>query len=230
MDGYQRAFLREFGCNPREYAAHPVPLYLMTPYGVKYRFTEKEPMNMEQIKNVFIQVIEKPARKVILKRGIQAYDYMTYCNEAGCDVWGLLTSIKSISGEPLCLWLPEQYRPEGTSQYVQGVEVSSDYSGPVPEGFDVIQLPAASYLMFQGEPFEEEDFCQAIQMVQTAMERYDLSVIRSWPLTLKIPEFSWNHRDQGIYRNASGKTGCILISFTPGAGCESLRSLNRPPS
>ena len=177
VDGYQRAFLREFGCNPREYAAHPVPLYLMTPYGVKYRFTEKEPMNMEQIKNVFIQVIEKPARKVILKRGIQAYDYMTYCNEAGCDVWGLLTSIKSISGEPLCLWLPEQYRPEGTSQYVQGVEVSSDYSGPVPEGFDVIQLPAASYLMFQGEPFEEEDFCQAIQMVQAAMERYDLSVI-----------------------------------------------------
>ena len=177
VDGYQRAFLREFGCNPREYAAHPVPLYLMTPYGVKYRFTEKEPMNMEQIKNVFIQVIEKPARKVILKRGIQAYDYMTYCNEAGCDVWGLLTSIKSISGEPVCLWLPEQYRPEGTSQYVQGVEVSSDYGGPVPEGFDVIQLPAASFLMFQGEPFEEEDFCQAIQMVQAAIERYDLSVI-----------------------------------------------------
>lgn len=177
VDGYQRAFHREFGCNPREYAAHPVPLYLMTPYGVKHRFTEKEPMNMEQIKNVFIQVIEKPVRKVILKRGIQAYDYMTYCNEAGCDVWGLLTSIKSISGEPVCLWLPEQYRPEGTSQYVQGVEVSSDYSGPVPEGFDVIQLPAASFLMFQGEPFEEEDFCQAIQMVQAAMERYDLSVI-----------------------------------------------------
>ena len=57
------------------------------------------------------------------------------------------------------------------------MEVSSDYGGPVPEGFDVIQLPAASYLMFQGEPFEEEDFCQAIQMVQAAMERYDLSVI-----------------------------------------------------
>ena len=49
VDGYQRAFLREFGCNPREYAAHPVPLYLMTPYGVKYRFTEKEPMNMFHI-------------------------------------------------------------------------------------------------------------------------------------------------------------------------------------
>ena len=218
VDGYQRAFLREFGCNPREYAAHPVPLYLMTPYGVKYRFTEKEPMNMEQIKNVFIQVIEKPARKVILKRGIQAYDYMTYCNEAGCDVWGLLTSIKSISGEPVCLWLPEQYRPEGTSQYVQGVEVSSDYGGPVPEGFDVIQLPAASFLMFQGEPFEEEDFCQAIQMVQAAMEHYDLSVIGLAP-DPENQDSAGTHRDQGIYRNDSGKTGCILISFTPGTGC-----------
>ena len=167
VDGYQRAFHREFGCNPREYAAHPVPLYLMTPYGVKYRFIEKEPVNMEQIKNVFIQVIEKPARKVILKRGVNAEDYWTYCNEAGCDVWGLLTSIRSISGEPVCLWLPRQYRPEGTSLYVQGVEVAPDYSGPVPEGFDIIE----------GEPFEEEDFCQAIQMVQTAMDRYDLSVI-----------------------------------------------------
>ena len=63
MDGYQRAFLREFGCNPREYAAHPVPLYLMTPYGVKYRFTEKEPMNMEQIKNVLFRSLKnQPAR------------------------------------------------------------------------------------------------------------------------------------------------------------------------
>lgn len=177
VDGYQRAFYREFGCNPREYSDHPVPLYLLTPYGVKYRFTEKEPVHMENVKNVFIQVIEKPARKVIIKRGNAATDYWSYCNEVGCDVWGLLTSIRSISGEPVCLWLPKQYRREGTSVYVQGVEVPSGYIGPLPEGFDVIDLPRAEYLMFQGEPFEEEDFCQAIQMVQAAMDRYDPSVI-----------------------------------------------------
>lgn len=43
-----------------------------------------------------------------------------------------------------------------TSTYVQGVEAAADYEGPVPEGFDVIRLPAADYLMFQGEPFREE--------------------------------------------------------------------------
>ena len=36
VDGYQRAFFREFGCNPREYARHPVPLALFKPYGARY--------------------------------------------------------------------------------------------------------------------------------------------------------------------------------------------------
>ena len=114
---------------------------------------------MEKLKNVFVQVIEKPARKVLIKRGVQATEYFAYCEEVGCDVWGLLQSIKSISGEPVCLWLPAAYRKKGTSEYVQGVEVATDYSGVVPEGFDTLDQPAAKYLMFQGEPFAEEDYC-----------------------------------------------------------------------
>lgn len=177
VDGYQRAFFREFGCNPREYALNPIPLSLFTPYGVKFRELWRRTNNMETVKNVFIQVIEKPARRVIVKRGEKAADYWTYCQEVGCDVWGVLTSIKSLSGEPVCLWLPEKYRKPGTSEYVQGVEVDADYNGPVPEGFDVIDLPKAKYLMFQGEPFAEEDYCQAIEAVQASMDRYDPAVI-----------------------------------------------------
>lgn len=176
VDGYQRAFLREFGCNPREYALNPVPLYLFTSYGVKFREIERRPI-MENLRNVFIQVTEKPERKVIIKRGKKASDYFTYCEEVGCDVWGLLLSIKSISGEPVCLWLPPAYREPDTSEYVQGVEVSKDYDGEVPEGFEVIHLPAAKYLMFQSEPFEEENYCQAIEEVWEAMKKYDPSVI-----------------------------------------------------
>lgn len=68
VDGYQRAFLREFGCNPGKYVVNPVPLYLFTPYGVKFRNIERR-AKMENLKNVFIQMIEKPARRVIIKRG-----------------------------------------------------------------------------------------------------------------------------------------------------------------
>lgn len=176
VDGYQRAFYREFGCNPREYARHPVPLYLFTPYGVYDQvFFETEETTMENLQTVFVKEVEKPERKCILKRGVTATEYWTYCQEVGCDVWGLLTSIPSLEGEPVCLWLPEAFRKPGTSQYVQGVEVPADYAGPMPEGFDVITLPAAKYLRFQGEPFQEKDYCQAIQAVQAAVEKYDLT-------------------------------------------------------
>ncbi|HEX3038691.1 MAG TPA: AraC family transcriptional regulator, partial [Caproiciproducens sp.] len=201
VDGYQRAFFREFGCNPGEYAASPVPLFLFTPYGVKFRELRKEPNMTKPAKNIFIQVLEKPARKVILKRGIQAADYFAYCEEVGCDVWGLLTSMKSISGEPVCMWLPEQYRIPGTSEYVQGVEVSTNYDGIIPEGFDVVNLPAAKYLMFQGEPFAEEDYCQAIADVQAAIKVYDPSVIG----------YAWDNANPRIQLEPIGTRGYIEL-------------------
>lgn len=86
VDGYQRAFRKEFGCNPSEYASHPVPLPLFTPYGVKFRFLERKESTMSSAKNVFIQVIDKPKRKVVVKRGKTATEYWSYCEEVGCDV------------------------------------------------------------------------------------------------------------------------------------------------
>ncbi|NLL76499.1 MAG: AraC family transcriptional regulator [Clostridiales bacterium] len=201
VDGYQRAFRREFGCNPREYAKKPVPLYLFTPYGVKFHKNEGRNETMEKVKNIFIQVIEKPGRKVIIKRGIKAADYWTYCEEVGCDVWGLLTSIKSGSGEPVCLWLPRSYIKTGTSEYVQGVEVSSDYDGEVPEGFEIIELPAAKYLMFQGEPFEEADYEKAIGEVWDAIDKYDPSVIG----------YSWDKENPRIQLEPIGTRGYIEL-------------------
>lgn len=177
VDGYQRAFAKEFGCNPGEYAKQPIPLPLFTSYGVKFRELRKEPNKMEQAKNVFIQIVEKPAHKAVIKRGEKASDYWEYCEEVGCDVWGILTSMKSLCKEPVCLWLPKQYQPVNTSVYVQGVEVAEDFDGAIPEGFAVIDLPKATYLMFQGEPYAEEDYCDAISQVQTSMERYDPTII-----------------------------------------------------
>lgn len=131
---------------------------------------------MNKIKSVFVQVLEKPERKVIIKRGKEAKEYFKYYEEVRCDVWGLLSSIKSISNEPVCLWLPKKYINEGTSEYVQGVEVPMDYAGQIPEGFDIIELPKCKYLMFQGEPFEEENFCDAIQQVGEAIKKYNPSI------------------------------------------------------
>lgn len=73
--------------NPYEYSLSPVPIYLFKPYGVKYAKIRKD-TDMKEVKNVFVQVIEKPERKVIIKRGKEAKDYWKYCEEVGCDVPG----------------------------------------------------------------------------------------------------------------------------------------------
>lgn len=65
-------------------------------------------------------------------------------------MWEILTSIKFIIGEPVCLWLPEKIILPNTSEYVQGAEVPCDYTDEIPDEFDIITLPAAKYLMFQG--------------------------------------------------------------------------------
>lgn len=123
-----------------------------------------------------IQLIHKPKRKVLIKRGINATEYFGYCEEVGCDIWGYLSSISSISGEPICLWLPLKYQKPNTSEYVQGVELPIDFDDEVPKGFDLILLPEADYLVFQGEPFDEKDYCQAIEEVQESIKKYDPTI------------------------------------------------------
>ena len=200
VDGYQRAFYKEFGCNPYEYSMRPTPIYLFKPYGIKYA-NRKESKTMSEVKNVFVQVIEKPERKVIIKRGKEATEYFKYCEEVGCDVWGLLCSMKSISGEPVCLWLPKKHIIAGTSEYVQGVEVVADYSGEIPEGFDIIELPKCKYIMFQGEPFEEENFCEAIQQVWDAIKKYNPEVIG----------YEWDDSNPRIQLEPIGTRGYIEL-------------------
>lgn len=201
VDGYQRAFLREFGVNPGDYAREPVPVTLFIPYGVKFRELRKEDMTMENVQSIFIQHIVKPARKAVIKRGVKAEDYFAYCEEVGCDVWGLLTSMDSLCGEPVCMWLPKNLVKPGTSVYVQGVEVPADFSGAVPEGFDVIDLPECDYIMFQGEPFREEDYCEAISALETAVSRY----------SPELSGWQWDSGNPKIQLEPRGERGYIEL-------------------
>ena len=201
VDTFTRAFFREFGLNPSDYAKAPVPIPLFIPYGAKYRELRKEPTDMSDLKTVFVQLIHKPERLCVIKRGVHAEDYFPYCEEVSCDVWGILMSMRSLCGEPVCMWLPQQYKKSNTSTYVQGVEVETDYAGTVPEGFDIIRLPEADYLMFQGEPFREEDYCEAIRAVQQAMDRYTPTVIG----------YQWDDGNPRIQLEPRGERGYIEL-------------------
>ena len=106
-DTFTRAFYREFGLNPGDYMKHPVPVTFFIPYGAKYRELRKENIDVSNIQTVFVQIIRKPERLCIIRRGRKAEDYFPYCEEVSCDVWGILTSMRSLCGEPVFMGLPQ---------------------------------------------------------------------------------------------------------------------------
>ena len=175
-EGFTKAFSREFAISPQRYRkeAPPIPLFSYYPVRLKGTTPSQEKGNETMASTViFTQVIERPARKLILKRGIKAEDYFAYCEEVGCEIWGILESIRGALYESIGVWLPEGMRKPGTSEYCQGVEVPADFSGVIPEGFDVIDLPVCKYMVFNGEPYDDEQFEDAIGAVWDAIDRYD---------------------------------------------------------
>ena len=201
VDTFTRAFYREFGLNPSDYRTHPVPVPFFIPYGAKYRELRKENINMSGIQPIFIQAVRKPERLCIVRRGTHAEDYFSYCEEVSCEVWGILMSMRSLCGEPVSMWLPEKYKKPNTSTYVQGVEVETDYMGMIPEEFDTIRLPEAEYLMFQGPPFCEEDYCEAIRTVQMFMDSYDPAYLG----------YRWDDENPRIQLEPRGQRGYIEL-------------------
>lgn len=180
-EGFTRAFSKEFGLPPKKYSQKTPPIQLFMPAKVydSYRAFIKGETKMSEnkpIKTIFVQVIERPARKLLLKRGVTAADYMAYCEEVGCDVWSLLTSVKEALYEPAGFWLPKHLIKEGTSQYVQGVELPLDYSNEVPDGFDLIELPPCKMMVFQGEPYDDENFREAIGEIWDHIPKFDPTI------------------------------------------------------
>lgn len=71
------------------------------------------------------------------------------------------------------MWMPETLRRIGTGTYMQGVEVPLDFAGEVPTGYSVIDLPPCKMMMFQGPPFKDEEYEEAITDLWNVMKEYD---------------------------------------------------------
>ena len=176
-EGFSRAFARQFGVSPRRFRETGSTVQLFMPPQLRDWYTRRQRGDEAMSENkkpetVFVQVLERPARKMIVKRGKRATHYFEYCEEVGCDAWDQLAAIPNALQEPLGMWLPDRLRPPGTSEYVQGVEVAAKFDGELPEGFEIAELPACKMMVFQEPPFEDKEFEQAIASLWDVMKSY----------------------------------------------------------
>src|SRR5512140_1234430 len=105
-EGFTRAFSKQFGFTPQRFSQTRPPIKLFLPNHVReiYLALEKGEYQMSETlktSTIFVQVVDRPARKLILKRGIKAADYYAYCDEVGCDVWNVLTGLQHALYEPI---------------------------------------------------------------------------------------------------------------------------------
>lgn len=185
-EGFTRAFTNAFGITPKRFATVRQPSDWIIPFRVLNRHkTNRENTKMsENTAIIFTQIVERPARKLLLKRSKSAGDYFAYCEEFGCTddgsgnsiPWEIVAGIKEALYEPVGLWLPDNMRPAGTGTYAHGVELPADHNGALPDGFDMIELPPCKMLVFQGEPYNDDDYQHAIGALWERITKFNPEV------------------------------------------------------
>ena len=180
-EGFTKAFKVRFnGVCPSQYRAHlPMAYAYFKPAPVLKAHLlrqSKEFLAMaESQRTVTVTVVEKPARKLVLMQGKTAWDYFSLNEEIGCDKWELLAEHPTpgaIDDAALVILPPHMVKP-GTAKAAFGREVPADYSGTLPAGFDIIDLPACTYLWFTGAPYADDDwYGQAYGELFATIESY----------------------------------------------------------
>jgi len=123
---------------------------------------------------VTVTMMERPARKLILLRSRNAMDYLSYCEEMGCDWEGIMNDIECRCDDAAIVFLPKSMVAPNTSRTASGVEVPPDFSVNIPAGYETIEIPPCTMLCFRGLPYDtEECFCEAIDIVSDALNTYD---------------------------------------------------------
>lgn len=200
-DGFTRAFYRQFGITPKKYRREIPPINWFVHHPIEDYYILKggiEPMVKEKVsRTVTVTVVERPARKLIFLRH-NGTDYFSGCQEVGCDWEGFFNSIPEKFDTAAEGLLPKFLIRPNTNGHAFFVEVPLDYCKPIPNGYEIAELPPCTYLYFNGMPFKDpKDFPVAIGILNEAIANYPFD------------RFRWEKSDNAPYlgMGAEAETG-----------------------
>lgn len=175
-DGFTRAFVREFHLTPSEYRRirPPVTWFIASPVRHYYSYLDPNQENTMTTITCTVTIVDHPAAQLLVQRSTQASEYWSYCEEMGCEWEGLLASIPERLCDPALVTLPPSMVLPGTSPIAAGVELPATWSGPVPDGYELVELPAQTSAHFVTQTFEnEDDYARVIELLDEAVAQYD---------------------------------------------------------
>lgn len=177
-EGFTKAFKSAFGVAPGEYRREkpPIPLFVAYPADHQYLIRNEGNTvenNQENAQVCTVTIVPREKRKLVFLPSVNAADYMSFCEEMGCEWEGLLNSFEAKFDTAALLTLPERLIPKGFGSCAAGVELPASYTGKIPQGYETAELEAGYMLYIESAPYQkEEDFCAAIEQAVRAYEQY----------------------------------------------------------
>ena len=150
-----RQFREQFGCTPAAYRRKPVPIPLQTHKHVLFPdYDEKRIRTMEESR-LAVRVEHIPAHKYLGIWEEKADNYCDFWKYHDCDtVTGFVTSMEKMAHPIVTAHTAGWKWIDGKRIYFYGTGVPEDYDGPIPEGFELREIPASDYLVFSYPVFD----------------------------------------------------------------------------
>lgn len=192
QESLSRAFKGRYGMTPAAFRKNPmiVPMFIKKRVLFPSNSVERRDEMKEDKLNVHIEHI--PAHKYIGIWEKRASNYGEFWKYHGCDeVCGYVDSIGSMS-HPIVTAHTAGWKKSGDKLiYFYGSGLPLDYSGPVPEDFELREIPDSEYLVFSYPPF---DYMEENGPVMEAVEKL------AWGFDPGELGYEWNDEVCPIYQ------------------------------
>lgn len=190
QEALTRAFQRAYGCTPAVYRRSPRPVPLPVRQNVLFPeyYEGKGELTMEKsnLREPTVRVEYVPAHKYLGIWEPKADSYFGFWEHHDCDeVCGTVDSLSHVMHPVVVGHTAGWYPAEGGRGYFYGLGVAEDYAGPIPQGFELREVPGSYYLVFSHPPFDFLTECAQV------MERVESL---AWSFDPGPRGFQWNER------------------------------------
>ena len=139
-----------------------------------------------------------PAHKYIGIWDEAAENYCEFWERHNCDnVCGIIESMRNVSDPIIGCHTAGWHNVNGKRSYFYGLGVSPDYSGEIPEGFEIKEFPGSYYAVFYHPAFDYLKDCgEVMSRVENLAWNYDIKRLGLTDLNLGYSDnrqkYNWN--------------------------------------
>lgn len=177
QEALTRAFAAAYGITPYAYRRQPGPIPL--PMRRQALFPDEisqggdKTMQNAMLTDARVRALYIPAHRYIGIWDARVDNYMDFWNYHDCDeVCGTVESMAHVADPVVTPHTAGWVQAEGGKvAYFYGLGVPADYDGPIPEGFEMRDIPASYYLVFFHPPFDYQRDCDAVMRRVEAMAK-----------------------------------------------------------